>query len=212
MRKPITTEMAGGKTPRQRIWELIRGYRHGGEFELLEVTPGTVNIGTARSYVVVLEKAGIVTVASQTPSGKKTWTLARDMGLEAPRVDKHGATVTQGNGNECMWRTMRIIGGSFTAAQLAGLASTGDSHISEQTAKTYCAALAKAGYLAIESKGKGLGAGGKPTVYRFIPARHTGPRAPMIPRDKAVYDPNLHQVVWPTPDAVLTEADRHGLA
>jgi hypothetical protein len=62
------------------------------------------------------------------------------------------------------------------------------------TAQDYLNQLALAGYL-IEIK-KGQAQGTHPTRFRFNPARNTGPRPPMIQRTKAVYDPNLGQVVW----------------
>jgi hypothetical protein len=34
------------------------------------------------------------------------------------------------------------------------------------------------------------------TRYRFLAARYSGPKPPMIQRIKAVYDPNRSEVVW----------------
>jgi hypothetical protein len=55
---------------------------------------------------------------------------------------------------------------------------------------------ALAGYLIEIKKGQAQGTSRLPARFRFNPARNTGPRPPMIQRTKAVYDPNLGQVVW----------------
>ena len=53
--------------------------------------------------------------------------------------------------------------------------------------------LQRAGYLKVAvSKGPYRRA-----RYMLIPARNSGPQAPLIQRIKQVYDPNLGKVVWP---------------
>jgi hypothetical protein len=74
---------------------------------------------------------------------------------------------------------------SHTIADLSGAALS--------TVKHYCKFLEHAGYLTVIAKGKG---GSAASTYRTVKGRITGPRAPMITRLKAVYDPNMHQIVW----------------
>ena len=216
-RKPVQVEMAGGKTQRQRMWEAIRALHKAGKTITQDDVIRLARIhydGTANTYFRCLVKAGIISRhEGETLPGrgavkaKAVYILEKDLGCEAPRVNKQGEFVTQGSGTESMWRTMRIIG-QFTPAQLAVMASTEEVKVNESTAKVYCATLARAGYLKVERQGKGTGKGGIPTLYRFLPAKYTGPRAPMIQSVKTVYDPNTHQVVWqPTPDEILEEAD-----
>ncbi|MDP2786643.1 MAG: hypothetical protein Q8O79_00990 [Pseudomonadota bacterium] len=184
-RSPITS-LAGGRSPRQRIWELIRMHQSG-EFTGAEVTPGDVPAGTAREYLSGLVCAGYLAQTKADRRGVKIrYWLTRDNGIEAPRVRADGTEVSQGQGNEGLWGAISVLD-TFTARQIADLAG-----VSTSTAKTYCMFLERAGYLSIALVGKG----GGPTLYRTVRTRISGPRAPMITRIKAVYDPNLHQVVW----------------
>ena len=56
--------------------------------------------------------------------------------------------------------------------------------------------LHQAGYLTETVPGKGKGQGGVQARYRLKALRNTGPRPPMICRQKVVYDPNEDRVVW----------------
>lgn len=98
--------------------------------------------------------------------------------------------VTQGQGNEAIWGAMQALG-NFNTRVLAEM-----SDAKESTVKTYCQLLTCAGYLTIDRKGKGMGSGGIATQYRLLASRVKGPRPPMITRLKAVYDPNIHEIVW----------------
>lgn len=187
-RKSITT-LAGGKSPRQRIWEHIR--TQVGEFTQADVTPGDVPTGSAREYISGLVNAGYLAQIAESSRGvKNRYQLTLDNGIEAPRVRADGTEVTQGQGNEALWGAISVLD-TFTARQIADL-----SGVPLTTTKTYCLFLANAGYLEIVQAGKGRGKGGDASVYRTVKSRISGPRAPMITRLKAVYDPNLHEVVW----------------
>ncbi len=190
--KPIDQRRPEEK--RQAIWDAIRGLV---TFTIIDLYYRTrLAKDSIREYLNGLHKAGYL---EQTDPGDNrtpaTWQLLRDIGLEAPRVRKDGSQVTAGRGREQMWRTMRILG-EFSGRDLAVNASTEGCQIAEQEARTYCRFLEKAGYLAISRKGHGKGSGGVLTRYRFIAKRFSGPKPPMIQRIKAVYDPNLQQVVW----------------
>ena len=187
-RKPIT-QLAGGKSPRQILWEYIR--LQTGEFTLFDVCPGRIPTETARDYLNGLERAEYLELVKKPARGeKKRYRLVRDNGIEAPRVRRDGTEVVQGGGNEALWGAITVLD-TFTAQEIADLAGT-----SPATAKTYCMFLARAAYLKAVRPGKGRGKGGDATVFRAVKSRITGPRAPMITRLKSVYDPNIHQVVW----------------
>lgn len=189
-RQPINLELSGGKSKRQRIWELIRSIC-GYEFDLADVTPGDINQSTVRSYVRGLANAGLIEIVREGSEQQRAiYMLLRDEGLEAPRVTKQGEKVTQGQGNEAMWGAMQALG-SFNTRVLAEMAG-----IKEITVKSYCKMLHHAGYLTVNRKGKGIGAGGISTQYRLLSSKVNGPRPPMIMRLKAVYDPNIHEIVW----------------
>lgn len=198
-RKPAHLERVGGQTPRQRIWAAIRLHR--AEFDLTLISrTAKVEIETIRTYIKGLIAAGFVArlVADERIGIEHRYSLARDNGVEAPRVDRNGNLVTQGMGTEQMWRTMQILTGDFDYKSLARLASTAEIEVREQTAQAYIGHLARAGYL-IETKPvyrPGRGMPSLPARYRLDPKMVSGPRPPMIQRSKSIYDPNLDRVVW----------------
>lgn len=189
-RKPAPLEMAGGRGPRQRIWDAIRQAR---TFDLRQVCPPDVRLATARSYLISLERAGYLAHQATQSDGSKCYLLARDAGIEAPRLKRDGSPVTRGYAQEQMWRTMRIVGNDFNARELASMASTPEVIVSQIAAGDYLRNLAAAGYLDTAVRGQGLGAGGRLTRYRLV--RNTGPRPPLVCRAECLYDPNIDQVV-----------------
>lgn len=191
-RKPIHLELLGGKSPRQRIWEAIRAM-NGKDFDHAYVTPNGVTGDSVCDYLGGLTKAGflVVTVKGNSAQTRQRWKLVRDPGVEAPRVRKNGEVVTYGAGNEAIWGAMQALG-SFTPVTLAEMAGS-----NLNTVKHYCLFLVKAGYLTVERESKRVGGGTRmPAVYRLNKSRVNGPRPPMITRLKAVYDPNIHEIVW----------------
>ncbi|WP_423828507.1 hypothetical protein, partial [Staphylococcus aureus] len=93
---------------RQVMWEAIRRLQ---EFTLADLEVATLlNEGTVRSYVDALALGGYLDRRDQKPSragcfAPTLWRLIKDVGVEAPRLDKKGRPVTQGLGREQMWRT-----------------------------------------------------------------------------------------------------------
>lgn len=188
-RKPINLELSGGKSRRQRIWDLIRS-TNGKNFDISEVTPCDVAVKTARDYLTGLVNAGYLSSEKNTSRHRFIYLLKNDTGIEAPRVTKQGGKVTQGQGNEALWGAMQALG-SFNTRVLGEMAG-----VVEPTVKRYCTMLHNAGYLSVDRQGKGTGGGGIATQYRLLASRVKGPRPPMITRLKAVYDPNIHEIVW----------------
>jgi hypothetical protein len=198
-RRPAQMELAGGKGSRQRAWEAVR--RHAGAFTCFQIArKAKVDDAALITYLVSLEKAGFLAgedMAGKPVRTRKTWTLLKDNGVEAPRVTRDGKLVTQGMGTEAMWRSMRIIA-EFNAAELAAHASASGVDVSERTAKSYVGALKGAGYLVVMAAAVARGGrlGADQARYRLPAHKYTGPRPPMIQRTKSVYDPNLGKVVW----------------
>lgn len=186
-RKPINLELSGGKSKRQRIWDLIRA-TGGATFEAAEVTPVDIHRETAKCYLKSLVRGEYL--GCNLIGESMIYYLINDAGIEAPRVTKQGEKVTQGQGNEALWGAMQALG-SFNTRVLAEMAG-----VKEITVKSYCKMLSCAGYLTVDRKGKGMGAGGIATQYRLLASKVNGPRPPMITRLKAVYDPNIHEIVW----------------
>lgn len=196
-RKPAELEMIGGKSKRQRIWEVIRAQREGLTCYALS-RRSSVDDCTTKTYMQALERGGFIEQSNETVriGEEKQYRLIKDNGLEAPRLTKDGQPVTQGRAQEQMWRTMRILGSDFNCQELAGLASTSEVAVSPAAARDYLKHLAHAGYVTVVAKGKGRGTGGVPNRYRFNLGRYTGPRPPMVQRTKSIYDPNVGKVVW----------------
>jgi len=199
-RKPAILELAGGKSQRQRVWESIRRFAGARkpEFTVDQLSRASkVDIFPIREYLKGLTAAGYVRITN-TPGRCVTnvYEMTRDNGVEAPRVRRDGSAVTQGRGTEALWAAMVTLD-SFTVEFVASLAG-----VKTRTAKIYALALAHAGYLEVLTKGKGHGNGGVPSVYSVSSEHVHGPRAPMITRQKSIYDPNLHRIVWSDgPDA-----------
>lgn len=178
---------------RSALWEAIRMLKSFTASQLRKET--RCSDSQVREYLTGLTAAGILK-REQVAIGATTghnYTLAKDTGIEPPRVRRDGTPVTQGLGREQMWRTMKSFG-VFTALDLSVQASTEEALVSLATAKEYCHFLALAGYLVVVRQGKGKGKGGVLSAYRLI--RNTGPLPPMIQRVKSVYDPNTGTVEW----------------
>lgn len=152
---------------------------------------------TVEDYLKSLVAAEVVQVTNTDQRRRdQVFTLVRDMGVEAPRVRKDGSLIPPTK-TEALWRTIKMIG-SFTPAELAAAAN-----VTAPQAKDYAEHLARAGYLLIVEKKHPL-----PTRYRLNPTKNTGPLPPQVQRTKALYDPNLRQVVWVDADNAASRFDR----
>lgn len=202
-RKPVHLTMTPDKvTGRQAVWQAVRRLKR---FTLVDLWHETKEErATVRTYLTALERGGYVaTVDMQAPKATaigirspalfkaQVYKLARDVGIEAPRLKRDGTPSTQGSAREQMWRTMKLLG-DFTFRDLTVAATTEASPVSELDAKDYVKHLFRAGYLSLvtASTPRAL------ATYRFVRARNTGPRAPMVQRLKSVFDPNTRKVVW----------------
>ncbi|CDM42418.1 helix-turn-helix domain-containing protein [Ectopseudomonas oleovorans] len=190
-RKPVHLEQRGGKSNRQRVWEAIRQQRSGLTcYDLAR--RARVTEATVRTYLQALINGGYLEAEpTDTPPSigqTRPLRLIRDSGSEAPALKRDGTSCTQGLGTEAMWRALRILG-ETSAEELARYASAAVP-TTTATAKSYLRFLALAGYVQVARRV------GKPSRYRMVQARYSGPRPPMIQRTKQVYDPNLGKVVW----------------
>ena len=186
--------LAASRKPvgRQGIWDAIRAQRE--KFDVGTICGATdIPRKTVSDYLHGLLRAGYVTFGEPTPDRNLGWlVLARDTGVEAPRVTKYGEPVTQGAAREQMWRAMKMLRSDWNFHDLAVAASLDDSPVDASDAKDYARNLAMAGYLAIVAKGGPR----KPARYRFIQQKNTGPKPPMVQRMQTVFDPNLGKIVW----------------
>lgn len=194
---PNTTGTAGGKSQRQRVWEAIRGLAGAGNegaFSADDLSRASkVEMQGVRDYVISLAAAGVLKMVGLDVGArrvKKVYVLARDNGVEAPRVRRDGSPVQYGQASQAMWAALTALD-AFTGQMLAEIAK-----VKPCTALNYSAALARAGYLEVVRPGKGAGVGSMATVWRCARAHRQKPLAPMVTRLKAVYDPNVLAIVW----------------
>ena len=183
---------------RQSIWAAIQYYNQVSEdktFTKTQLATRTKrNKRTIGSYLEALEAAGIVqkvgTLPSKGANPHNLYKLCKDVGFEAPRVNKQGKFIH--SASEQMWRAMKMLK-VFTSRSLALAASIEESPVNEAHAKDYCKHLLKAGYILLVEPQKLFFS---QASYRLAPGKNTGPEAPKITRAKCVYDPNLNEIVW----------------
>lgn len=210
-RAPHLATLRCGVAPRQRIWDTVRKAPDiaGGGFTCSDICRAAkVEVSQAREYLAGLVAAGYLGRKDPDRRGAEArYWLVRDAGIEAPRVRRDGTPVTQGLGQEQMWRTLRLLTGDTNARELAAHASTAATPVAESAAKDYLSTLHTAGYLDCTATANATGAGSVQARYRLKRAPHghaPGPRPPMVCRTRVVFDPNLGTVVWaPT----ITEED-----
>lgn len=175
----------GKESKRQLIWQEIRKQQ---EFTLNSLSSGCkIHRDTIETYVIGLRKAGFVELIEKTAINKSyvitTFTenhyrLAKDIGIDAPRVTRSGK-ILSADINQDLWRAMKILK-EFSITDL--IASTTQKTTVENV-KTYCLFLTRAKYL-------------KHNGQRYVFIKNTGAKAPQIQRIKAVFDPNLKQIVY----------------
>jgi hypothetical protein len=191
-RKPIQLELAGNRTPRERMWAAMR--------RLDTFTPSQIwdrahpiTLEAVLDYVAGLAKAGFVRqVKAQTRDAAARFSttlymVERPVAL-APRVDADGRESRAPLGVVAMWRAMKVRR-SFDAAQVAADATQGDITCTLGTAKSYLQQLKRAGYLAVERES----VPGRLARYRLV--RDTGPLPPAVTRAKVVFDRNTGELM-----------------
>lgn len=185
--------VSGTKEPRQRIWESIRTLAPG--FSINDIArrsgqmPREIN-----EYFSALLKAGIIELI-ESPSGKTShvYSLVKDEGAEYPRLNRKGERTHLHLITENIWRSIRILKGTFTADTVLHTASAGGVHMTIIRVRQYLYALTEAGYLDKTECDRNT-----PETYQLISGKHTGPRPPEIRKldSLQVYDPNLGKLVY----------------
>lgn len=191
-------QLVGGKGLRQQLWNRI--CLLDGDFAITDIIHGDECVGTARDYIVGLERGGYLAVTIEAVSGwgrqkQKRWKLVKNVGIDAPRVRKDGTPVTMGLAQEQMWRTLRMLKSDTNARELAAHASTPAIPVAATAAADYLRCLHHADYLQMTQAARSvMRNGGKSQArYRLKPSANTGPRAPMVCRTHVLYDPNTDQ-------------------
>ncbi len=195
-KQPTHLRPTGCLTVRERIWAAIRARRTG--FTRADIAfDAKVSEGSVRSYTDLLARAGILRALDRWRSQDRyrfTWmryALARDLGVEAPRLRPDGKMATVGLGREQLWRTVKILG-DFDAPELARVASTRAVPVAMLTAMAFMQQLARGGYAVLIKRGSP----GRRSRYRFVPSMNTGPRPPVAQKSGAIFDPNLGKFMY----------------
>lgn len=204
-RKPVNlTAAAGALTVRDRLWAAMRRLR---EFTVADLCGATgVPERTVKDYVQALLKASPEIVVREgrrvkpprkgPRSARAGWwramryRLARDVGVDAPRLKPDGTPCKLGLGRDAMWRTVKALGTCDARAIALTVSESAGVKVSEATAKGFLIDLARGGYVAR------TGRVGQRTQFTFLASRNTGPRAPVSQSSGAIFDPNTGRHAW----------------
>ncbi len=199
----IITQATGLLTPRERMWAVIR--QNPNDFTPYQVErEARINLESAKAYLKCLLKGGFVELShieKHTPGcfsekghyfQRHHYRLLRDVGVEAPRVNRRGELVTHGDNQQAMWVVLRM-GGTIDADALAAIASSAGENVSTTTARHYLHTLKEAGYLL---QARQAVPGQYKAQFKLKAAMNTGPKAPRVQSTVRVWDPNLAEAVY----------------
>lgn len=176
---------AGEPCIRQAMWERMRELRRFTYADLYRWDREAVT-----DYVRRLVSGGHLTAdRSGGRFSRVVFELVRDVGHDAPKLQRDGSPSHIGRSREQMWRAMKMLP-SFSFVDLAVNASTEDAPVSAEDAKHYVKHLLRAKYLTVLQPATTH----SKAIYRL--ARNTGPKPPMVTRAKVVFDPNLGRIAW----------------
>lgn len=189
MRKPIEHELKALQTPRERMWAAMLKLHTGFTvWSVQDTAVPLVGFDATRDYIRELVKAGYVcqVAGSESKHGNGNLKTRPVFDLVKPQFEPPQLTSSrQGLGVLAMWRAMKVMSAGFNLKALVAAASMpGVMTVTVGTAKSYVAALTRAGYLVPLSPPKP----GHATHWRLV--RNTGPHAPAITRRKTVFDRN----------------------
>jgi len=192
MGKPTQLRTAGGKVPKQHMWEAVR--EHQSDFTLRMIaTASGQPLPQVRVYVQAMKSAGLVELVDSAGDVKdQRWRLVRDEGADHPRLRSNGQRSIHGLGLENLWRSLRILK-KITAAEAADMASVNGVRVTQAYAVNYFNSLVKAGYLiASDHDSK------RAQTFEFAPGMNTGPRYPVVQQTQSVqvFDANTDKVVY----------------
>lgn len=161
-----------------------------------------VNEHTVKSYLQRLTRAGRLSVKEESIGNGTArihhYTLIKDTGVVAPRLNDAGQPTRLGTRQAAIWRTIRILK-RFTWSEIVTAGSTDEVPLNPISVQEYISHLVAAGYLICSRHGCRQNG---PAEYRLLPDRNTGPKPPKVSHTRTVYDQNLDQVVYTQPAEV----------
>lgn len=175
------------------FWKVIRELDACGPWSVLDINARSSATKTSkasvRDFVRRLQLAGWVEQVGERPtrtSPSPLYRLRRDQ-VETPRLRRDGTPLPE-PATATLWRTMKMLQ-TFTASDLAALATTPERRIGRVTATSYLKRLHAAGVVACIQPGGAR----KEARYRLV--RNTGAKAPQILRGLKVWDPNTNELI-----------------
>jgi hypothetical protein len=192
MAKVTQLRTAGGKVPKQHMWEAVREHQDNFTLRMIATASGQP-LTQVRAYIQAMKNAELVELVDSTVDAKdQRWRLVRDEGADHPRLRSNGQRSIHGLGLENLWRAMRILK-KMTAAEAAEMASVNGVRVTQAYAINYFTLLVKAGYLiASDHDSK------RDQTFEFVRGMDTGPRHPVVQRTESVqvFDANTDKVVY----------------
>lgn len=175
----------------QQLWRVMSALQaHYGEFTqrvLMDIV-GSQHRRTVEAYLAFLVSEKVVSVSrGSSPTSPLSYAIVNAGEAPPLRRGLHGGAVRQ----QALWTAIRGLR-TFSVPELAVSASTEELPIGQQLAVEYVQHLTRAGYL---RETGALPRQKRTKLYALIPARNTGPRAPIVNRAEPGFDLNLMRVV-----------------
>ncbi len=172
---------------RQGVWVAIRKLRTFTCRDIYVLTGHETS--SIRSYLDRLAEHGYL---EKKTIGKiaepNVYTLVRDVGQLAPRIDKDGKPM-EPSARQRIWSALRVFGAQQFDARYVALVAFCELGM----AKEYLKYLRLSGYIKVAQESYP----GKGATYIFLPGRNSGPLAPEVnKRKQQVFDPNAEKIVW----------------
>ena len=199
--------LVGVLTTREKLWAAMRELHTFSVSDLAHAAGVDRHAYRMDDYLGSLVRAGILGKDKPARFTAATYTLLRDLGVDAPRVRKDGSTLPD-TAQERMWRAMKVLR-MFSVQDLVVHASLPNDAIAPSAADAYCKWLERGKYLIRMGRDEsGFARIGR---YRFV--YDSGAKAPQILRVKQLYDCNLGKiVVGDEIQEALDAADTNGAA
>ncbi|SBW10066.1 conserved hypothetical protein [uncultured Desulfovibrio sp.] len=178
--------LVGVLTTREKLWAAMRELHTFSVSDLAHAAGVDRHAYRMDDYLGSLVRAGILGKDKPARFAAATYTLLRDLGVDAPRVRKDGSMLPD-TAQERMWRAMKVLR-TFSVQDLVVHASLPDDAIAPSAAAVYCQWLARGKYLISMTR-----SGNDVVRYRFV--YDSGAKAPQILRVKQLYDCNLGKIV-----------------